>query len=357
MVSWLTMPAMETTNVFLDTEVFVRAYFNYQSKPFRILTALAQTGQISLYLTDVTHREVRAHIKETVIRAGRAQRQFAKVAGVLRNSALPELTGRLQPIDENRLESELLEQLQAFLERTRATVLETSAVEVGPVLSAYFEVLPPFGTGDKKAEFLDAFALAALRDFCEKAETGLYVVSGDSLLREACRSSNGLFPLETLPAFLDLAATDDDQLAAFLRREIMKREDEVTPQIRDAFENLGFLIQDQDGDVNEVRVLEVDFDHEIEILQVSDGTAEVQTTVWIEFEADLTYNDLSTASWDSEDQRYFFHDTVEETVARKDNCTVEITVEFAGLDPEFFEVVAVSIADPKGSVVIASSAG
>src|ERR1017187_1444818 len=57
---------LETRNVFLDTECFYRGGFNYSSKPFRILTSLAAKDEVQVFVTDITVREVLAHVTEGV---------------------------------------------------------------------------------------------------------------------------------------------------------------------------------------------------------------------------------------------------------------------------------------------------
>jgi hypothetical protein len=46
---------LKTRNVFIDTEVFVRTMFNFNSASFKKLASLAENDKIFVYSTNITN--------------------------------------------------------------------------------------------------------------------------------------------------------------------------------------------------------------------------------------------------------------------------------------------------------------
>ena len=95
---------------------------------------LASTGEITVFLTDLTFREIEANIQSSV----------------------------------------------------------DDAAVLPLVLAAYFEKQPPFGHGKNKAEFPDALVLETLREWCAKNELNMAVVSLDQGVQAACAEDDDL---------------------------------------------------------------------------------------------------------------------------------------------------------------------
>jgi len=347
---------LETRNIFLDTECFDAGGFNYLSTPFRILTSLAAKGEVHVYLTDITVREVQAHIMEAVAGSVRAHKIFAREARILRNSKSGGSAQVLMRPDGDALKVELISQFQSFLKEAKATVLPTDKPPAGPVFDAYFQSKPPFGIGKKKDEFPDAFALAAVRNWCNENREEIYVISNDGDLQSACDEDGPLYSLPRLSDFLNVIASDDEAQASFLHREIEQRKQEIERVVARLFEHdLGFILEDQDGDVVDVTVSDVLLD-EVEILETTSDHAALEIEATITFDAELSYVDQDNSIWDSEDETFIITEYAKETVEREQSVRAEVSVSFKGLDPDSFEIGNVSIANSKESILVQSSA-
>jgi hypothetical protein len=333
----------------------VELRFNYLSKPFRILTSLAAKDEVQVYATDITVREVLAHVTEGVVEVVRAHKKFAQVARILRNSKQKASTQVLAPPDADAVKAELISQFETFLKEAKATVLPTDNMKAGPVFDAYFHLKPPFGVGKKKDEFPDAFSLATVKEWCEENDEEIYVISADGDLQSACGEDGPLYSLPKLSDFLNVIASDDEAMAAFLQREIAQREQEIKKQIGEMFESdVGFILEDQDGDVVEVTVSDVTLG-EVEILETTNEHADLEIEATINFNADLSYVDQDNSIWDSEDKTFIITEYAKETVKREESVRVEISVSFEGLDPDSFEIGERSFADPVRSILVQSS--
>ena len=197
-------------NIFLDTAVFVEANFNYSSKRFRDIASFGARGLIQVLLTDVTVREIRAKLKEAVKRA----LPGVETKAILKNSTLPEITKRRDPVAQEAVEKELLEELldqfEQFLKDANVKILKFEAEGILEVFDDYFDLKPPFGIGKNKAEFPDACSLNALRKWCEAENDEVAVVTRDNGIAAACITNDYFHHFIDLTGYLNSIAPNDD---------------------------------------------------------------------------------------------------------------------------------------------------
>src|SRR6202011_164673 len=105
---------------------------------------------------------------------------------------------------------ELWERVEEQLKQAKVEIICGSSIATGPIFDAYFAQKPPFGTGEKRKEFPDAFALAALEACCEENVEEFHVITTDGTVWVACDASDDLYPLEKLADFVDLALRRDE---------------------------------------------------------------------------------------------------------------------------------------------------
>ena len=199
-------------NIFLDTAVFVEANFNYSSKRFRALASFGARGLIQVLLTDLTVREIRAKLEEAVKHSLPA----VKPKSILKNSTLPEIKKRLNLIEQEALEKELLEELwnqfEQFLKDANVKILKFEAEAILEVFDDYFDRQPPFGLGKNKAEFPDACALNALRKWCEAENNEVAVVTRDHGVAAACITNDCFHHFKDLTEYLVTITPDFDNV-------------------------------------------------------------------------------------------------------------------------------------------------
>ena len=276
--------------VFLDTHVFDAASFNFKSTPFAALTKHLDSGRLRLLMTDITVGEVRARIGKDVAKEVTAHNAFRKQARTLRSCSLPAAAGAVAELDEGAIAADLCKAFDNFLEQHKADILDTSEQDAGPVFEKYFASAPPFGSGDKKSEFPDAFVIEALIEWTEDNGEELLVVSGDEPIRAACDDCDELHPFSNLAALLDHVASDDEKLASFIRAQLVAQSGEIAKTAKSKYEDLGFSIQDEWGDA-EPQVTSIELEGEPEILDISGKEATVQMTFKASIDLSLSYDD------------------------------------------------------------------
>lgn len=276
------------TNVFLDTEVFVEAHFDYTSRHFRAIREYSNSGLISPFLTDVTLREVRAKIREQLEAA-----LNHRPAAILGNSSLPSVLALHAEIPLDVIEAELLQQLDDYLEAAESVVLPVGPAALKPVLDRYFSSMPPFGVGKRKAEFPDAFALETLSNWCFEEDALMAVATRDRGMIECCEGSALLVGFEGIASYLDALASRDAALSQHVRESIWTMESEIIEGVRDAFPALSVTAK---GGFTEVEVERLDlrdaeFHGDPEIVYLTSAEASVELPIVFHVVADVCIAD------------------------------------------------------------------
>jgi hypothetical protein len=182
---------LRTPFVFIDTQAFRKARFDWSGRLLSRLVELAREGQLRLLVTDVTVREVKSQLREVLAEAN---------ASLTKHAGLLQQLGASLAVDRVRDGSTALGTLEGafdqFLQDSKAINIP-SISDVTDVLDDYFARRPPFST-KKKAEFPDAISIASVRLWCKQKSATAYIVSEDGDLRACCSESGPLFHAESI---------------------------------------------------------------------------------------------------------------------------------------------------------------
>jgi hypothetical protein len=332
--------------LFLDTEVFENASFSFKTQQFSSLKRHLSSGRLRLVTTDITVAEIKARIGERVEAATLAHQVFRRNARVLRSSSLADVAATLIDLSPDKIAADLHAALARFMRANDTAVVDTSLQPIGHVFKRYFARTPPFGASkEKRNEFPDAFVVQALADWSRKNKAELFVVSGDVLFIEACREHSALHPKKDLAAVLDHVASDDQKLADFIRAELVSHTGEVASELRSQFQDLGFYVDGEDGDV-EMELGEADLSEDPEILEVGNKSATLQVTFDAHYTAGLSYDDSTTGMWDGEDKvmRFMEHRNVD--VDGSIELVGHVRVAFSGVSHRAFRLERIDLVEP-----------
>lgn len=342
----------DSTAIFLDTQVFEATSFNFKTTVLVSVVEEAKKGTIRLVLADITINEVRARIEKTVTDECGLLRKFKTKARVVRSSELAEAKTALE-LDEKDVIADLQRQFDGFLQESNAEIIDTSEVPAGPVFKKYFAGEPPFGTGDKKSEFPDAFVIAALGVWTKANRQPLYVVSEDALMREACRGREQLYAESRLARLLNRVVLEV-AIATFLREQIMLRIKDITESVKEQFEDLTYNVDDEWGDAQMSGTV-LELKGEPEIIEADENTATIELRFDGRFDATLSYEDSSTGTYDSETKGTMFMEHKEETLEKKETFVVEVKVTFVNCDEKAFEIEEIDLIEPDDSYSVSTS--
>ncbi len=326
---------IKTRNIFIDTAIFVESNFQFQSSVFQKLAELAQTKEISIYLTEITVNEIRANIHEEIQKAEAALNSLKTKAKILKN--LTVYKEFFNPFDSKEAERLLLNQFESFLNQASVKTISSEKTSISRVFSKYFDKKPPFGADKKKSEFPDAFALAALEEWCSRVDETMYVISGDNDVLEASRVADVLHPLRKVEKFLHIFNYCSDPQSSFLTEILNNNMQKVEAEIEEKFTSLGFILSDEDGDINDVEVNQIEVNEQY-IIDIEDNRAELQLLTTIHYSVDLSYWDYSTAIYDSAEGDVFPIDQIKNNPEFSEDIPVELIIKYKSEDPQYFEI-------------------
>lgn len=312
-------PDKKILNVFLDTEVFMRNNFNILSGNLFKIILLAAEKRLKLILTDITVLEIENNIKKEVDASKQALMSFKNKGKILKNCTKPSLKYFFNEFDSNEVTDNLMVQFHAFISSSKALVLNANDVSVKEVFDKYFKSLPPFNKGSKKSEFPDAFAFGVIEKWCADNKENIIIVSGDPDWEKASELNDSFLYFRTIQEFLDYI--HKEELKKKTLKLIYENENEISKSVKEQFLNLGFLLENVNGNVNDIKVLELKL-LDPYLVDVGKLTFIFNLLYEIQYVAYITIEDYSFASYDKEDNRYYNVKEVEEKV----NDVIELYV-------------------------------
>jgi PIN domain len=203
---------LESDQVFIDTQAYVRERLDWQSKSCTRLKELVRSGHVQVLTTSITKSEVRNKIKENLANAKAALRKHDVVLSQL------ESTDALTATDGDAAEAKLQALFDGFLNEIKAIEVPLSK-DVDRIFDSYFQERPPF-SAKKKSEFPDAFVVSSLQERAKLVGRKIYVVSADPDMAACCEGSAELVKVETLAEIISMATVTKvlhDRLLSFLK--------------------------------------------------------------------------------------------------------------------------------------------
>jgi hypothetical protein len=191
---------LKAPHVWLDACAYRTLGFDWDGRWLAGIADLAKRGLIRVVLTDITKREVRGLMRESIAKARTAVTQSAVV---MRQVGMKDLVAKLD--DEAACIAAMDAAFDKWLKQCKAVTLKAE-IDVGALLDDYFERRPPFGPGGRKAEFPDAVAVATIRYWITKFKSSTYVVSDDKGVRECCAPDGPFFLTSSVKEVLSHAA-------------------------------------------------------------------------------------------------------------------------------------------------------
>jgi hypothetical protein len=338
-------------HVFLDTQVYIRFNFQYESTTFKALKDLIAKDLVKLVITNIVVREVEANIDRSVRHAFNSQKKFIKEARSLAGSGIAGVAQKIQAFDRDEVIKDLVKQFNDFLAEVDADIVETDDVSIDELMDDYFAGAPPFGGGQPKAEFPDAINVIALDEWAETEGVDIIAVSGDQAMRDACAGTDHVEALSEMKELLDKLATANEVLSEFIKDQVKAHEANIRKLVISAFEDKYFYLTDENGDA-EVTVQTAEPDDEVDILELEEEEAVVEMTYTLAYQADATYDDPDSQSYDSETGNVYSWGSRETTVNRDAWARAEVRVRFKGIDPDEFGIDSVEVPEPGDSIGI-----
>jgi hypothetical protein len=345
--------------VFLDTSVYVSTNYGFDGPLFSALRARIEKQQVQLGITPITIKEVEAKIRAGVSEAQEAFEKAKNKAYILRNSKQESIVATFLPWNNQDIEDELVERFKKFLLDFNVEVLGYEEINIEEVFNLYFFKKSPFGDAKKKNEFPDAFALKILECWAKEERKKIYVVSHDSDMKAGVNSFSGLDFSSSLAELLSTLSLKYEKFAPLCAEIYELARKDIDKELMSQFLDRGFYINDQEGDVVEICDVVID-DYEPSLLRLEHDQendivlAEFEVIPKICFKAQLTYDDLATASYDSEDKVLVPWHTISEEVESSEIVMANVKLDFPIGSLKDYEIQNV-IVEHSSSVMVSSS--
>jgi len=165
-----------------------------------------------------------------------------------------------------------------------------------------------------------------------------------------------LVTIKSIEEFLDKVTLHFEKLAPLAQQFLEEHLGEIEDNLKEHFEYLGFVLADQDGDVSEINVKRIGDIHAylISLEQDENGTsamAHFELTTSITYIADVSYANLKTASYDSEDKVLIPWETVERTVVGSEVIQANLKFSFSVNEPHQCKLVKLDLQTPNEVLV------
>ncbi|MEQ2893863.1 PIN domain-containing protein [Escherichia coli] len=314
---------LQTRNVFIDTEFFVKAGLEFSSRTLESFKNICADGHLRHITTSIVAREVKGKISDSIQESIKSVTNFRRKAKILTSSNKPEIQSLFVALDAEEIEQHAIELYDDFLSDSDSTILELESVSVDKIMNMYFNCLPPFQEGKKKHEFPDAFTLLAIENHLPEGEC-IYVVSEDSDLIEFCKVTPQFIAVDSLSKILDIYNSHDQERASFIKQYVAEHIEEIKDSIREDIEDADVYNASswEDAEVDELTVDHI-HDFEPSIIQIDDESCLLSFNVDVDYTVSVTGPDFNNGIYDKEDGRtYTFGST-----SREDTGTINVFVE------------------------------
>lgn len=321
--------------VMIDTSVYHKNQCDFEgitNSIIPMLLHLLKANNIKLLTHPVLEGEIRKHIGESelVTRIGHLQTALKKYNRQLQmvDVFAEELVEKLSKLD---VAKRLNDSFDSFYQYATAVPY----VDAKEIFSDYFNTRPPFSpTGNKKAEFPDAFILKGIKEYClNNASSTILVISDDPDWVRTLAQNEQIVLRNSLADAMVLLWEQLDNKSDLYQMLVSKTNAEICSEIENAALGEAFCLEDIDTaeevDIDSISV--VDIDEEVVPLEVTSDSVLLQITATLSVNGYSEFLDESRSAWDSEDRCYCFcaytHLAFRNALA---NVDCEIRISFSG---------------------------
>lgn len=296
--------------VMIDTTAYHKNQCDFEGITNSIIPMLLQlleANNILLLTHPVLEGEIKKHIGESelVTRIGNLQTSLKKYNRQLQmiGVSVEELTDKLSKLG---VEKRLNDSFNSFYQYATAIPY----VDAKEIFNDYFNARPPFSpTGNKKAEFPDAFILKGIKEYCkENPNSTILVVSDDQDWVHTLEQHEQIVLKDSLGAAMVLLWEQLNDKSSLYQMLISQTDVEIRSEIENAALYEAFCIKEIDTaeEVEVDNIAVVSISEEIIPLEVTSDSVLLQITATLSADGFSEFLDESRSAWDSEDRCYYF---------------------------------------------------
>ncbi|MBN2702870.1 MAG: DUF4935 domain-containing protein [Pontiellaceae bacterium] len=313
-------------HVFLDTNIYEQKLFNFSGKSFVRLLEHCREDTVDLLLPHPIELEIRRHIQEIC---------KAKIDGMNKHLVKNRILMFYKPIQDALVERELnaqlfiddiISKLDAFLAESKAVRLDYSNVDIGEVMGQYDGNVPPFGEGDKRKEFSDAFAMEILRHHPSEQ---IAVISTDQDIEKTCGGVGKFLYFKSLEEYLAYVQKARSKHYDAVLELLRVNEQTINDALSHEFLNRGFHVEEDDGDGEfcDIEINSVEY-HETDIIDLDYDQVTFTFNIVLAFSGTAIYNNYDTAFKDDDTKDWIAWEKKKIQVEEEVDCSGDCVISY-----------------------------
>lgn len=313
-------------DIFLDTNVFESAKFNYTSNNMTSFLKFCEENEIKLKITDVVEYEVKKRINTNIADT------FEKIdknnlAVVAASLGIDPSTSKIQIIEH--LSNNLKDKFQDLLADYSIEVIESN-YNINELTMVYFKKQDPFSE-QKKHEFPDALILLTIKKYIsDHPYRTIYIVSNDKGCIKFCENHNiGHFNMIS-QALNFLIQNPNLPLQNAFNRQVDKIKERIINDIKNiddfvlySYDSIDYIDVDEIS-INNVNVNDINIIH----LNSFESSLSIEGSLSIEFSCKAYYSDPDTLTYDKEDSAYYSYSKCISDINFTENVKCNVAIYF-----------------------------
>lgn len=301
--------------IFIDTSIFEANNF-LESKRLKEVFKLAERKDIAVVLPKLTYDEIVNRISKNIDESSQKFKKYRDDTRILRN--VTSLQEKFEPFDCDKIKEELIILLKEKFDQSNIIIIDYPTLNIEGIFKSYFEKKFPFGSGGKKNEFPDAFALKTIETWAQEQGIKVLIFSKDNDILNY--KSQHLEIIEDFELYLSNKIKEIEGVRHRKRLEqindiIKNRPEYIKKDIMNWVEsqlddNSKYYEYSNHYDVHDVSIIEVKIDIEdYNITNVSDEYISVELKVWINYKVRIIIDDEECMYKDDDTKEWIFLET------------------------------------------------
>ena len=331
----------------LDTEIFIKNNF-FHGKKISSMIRLGSKGLVNLYITEITYHELVSNFNKSADRARSNHKRFINEQEnwILRNDA--QWNNFFSKIDATALKNDFKNTLDIYIKDGIIKVIPYAKVDIKGIFEKYFKALAPFGSGDKKSEFPDAFSIELIKLYLTDNKLEGIIFSGDN---DFVKCSSPELPVTSeLDSFLDDKFKHLEKIRSkIIDTLFLENQDKIkgdfTEWFKDSLDDFSLYYNAVNlKDVYDVEIKEINIsDLNYNIISVEEDMVSIEITAIASVEVHVLTDDESLVYYDSDDKSYHYPESVYEPVKTIFQSSTIVTSEIINEDEYYgFEVESIN---------------
>jgi hypothetical protein len=321
---------LETENIFLDTSTFEKNNI-LAGRKIKSLLKHCEEGTIKIFSTQIVINELKERVRKNVMQSKSDWKKFRNEQPevIFRNTDSISIFEKLWSIDFQKEIEIIHENIDKVIINTPFHLIDSAGVDIELVFKKYFNNEAPFKEGLKKNEFPDAFILAAIDLWCSKNNEKMIIVSSDNDWLNY--KSDKFIKINELDELLNRIAVHKEialkeRRLQYIENTYLASRVKLEQDLKEYFVNSAYY-DTGEADLQAFEILEINWGKHL-ITEFEEEYAELKTEITLQIKAAVSYEDYESGYYDKEDDKWYFVETVDETITRELKLPVTISLSY-----------------------------